>query len=111
MARESRWESSMVQAVHRRVPELDVKRSSYAAQDALTLLREWLPRLRGIPDLRIEETGGAPAYREVSEPTEITVSTAPTEHHDWFGLGVTVKVGEHYLPFSEIFQALSLIHI
>lgn len=106
VARESRWESSMVQAVHRRVPELDVKRSSYAAQDALTLLREWLPRLRGIPDLRIEETGGAPAYREVSEPTEITVSTAPTEHHDWFGLGVTVKVGEHYLPFSEIFQAL-----
>ncbi|WP_330446334.1 SNF2 family helicase [Kocuria rhizophila] len=106
VAREARWESSMVQAVHRRVPELDFKRSSYAAEDALTLLREWLPQLRRIPDLRIEQTGGAPAYREVTDPTEITVSTAPTEHHDWFGLGVTVKVGEHYLPFSEIFQAL-----
>ncbi|RKQ34078.1 DEAD/DEAH box helicase [Kocuria tytonis] len=106
VARESRWESSMVQAVHRRIPELDFRRSSYAAEDALTFLREWLPQLRRIPDLRIEETGGAPAYREVSEPTEITVSTAPTEHHDWFGLGVTVKVGEHYLPFAEIFQAL-----
>ncbi|MDO4919313.1 DEAD/DEAH box helicase [Kocuria sp.] len=106
VAREARWESSMVQAVHRRVPELDFRRSSYAAQDALTLLRTWLPQLRRIPDLRIEETGGTPVYREVTEPTEITVSTAPTEHHDWFGLGVTVRVGEHYLPFSEIFQAL-----
>ncbi len=106
VARESRWESSMVQAVHRRIPELDFKRSSYAAQDALTLLRVWLPLLRKIPDLRIVETGGSPAYQEVTEPTEITVSTAPTEHHDWFGLGVTIKVGEHYLPFSQIFQAL-----
>ena len=106
VARESRWESSMVQAVHRRIPELDLKRSSYAAQDALTLLRVWLPLLRKIPDLRIVETGGSPAYQEVTEPTEITVSTAPTEHHDWFGLGVTIKVGEHYLPFSQIFQAL-----
>ena len=106
VARESGWESSMVQAVHRRIPDLDFRRGSYAAEDALTLLRTWLPQLRRIPDLRIEETGGRPAYEEVNEPTQITVSTAPTEHHDWFGLGVTVRVGEHYLPFSEIFQAL-----
>ncbi|CAL8896799.1 DEAD/DEAH box helicase [Kocuria varians] len=106
VARESGWESAMVQAVHRRIPELDFRRGSYAAQDALTLLRSWLPELRKIPDLRIEETGGRPVYEEITEPTEITVSTAPAEHHDWFGLGVTVKVGEHYLPFSEIFQAL-----
>ena len=104
--RESRWESSVVQAVHRRIPELDFKRSSYAAGDALRLIRVWLPLLRKVPDLRIEETGGLPAYREVTSAPEITVSTAPTEHRDWFGLGVSIKVGEHYVAFADIFQAL-----
>lgn len=106
--RESRWESSVVQAVHRRIPDLDFKRSSYAAADALRFIRVWLPLLRKVPDLRIEESGGLPAYQEVTRAPEITVSTAPTEHRDWFGLGVTIKVGEHYVPFSDIFQALDV---
>lgn len=108
VTRESRWESSVVHAVQRRVPELDFKRSSYAASDALRLIRVWLPLLRRVPDLRIEEHGSESAYREVSDAPQITVSTAPTEHRDWFGLGVTIKVGEHYVPFSQIFQALDV---
>lgn len=106
VTREPRWESSVVQAVQRRIPELDFKRSSYVAADALRLVRVWLPLLRRVPDLRIEQTGGPAAYREVTQAPQITISTAPTEHRDWFGLGVTIKVGEHYVPFAEIFQAL-----
>ncbi|GGG42387.1 DNA helicase [Kocuria dechangensis] len=106
--RESSWETAVAAAVQHRAPGIDLRRSTYVAGDALVLVREWLPELEKVQDLRIEHTGTRPAYREISAPPTITVSTAATERRDWFDLGVTVKVGEFYIPFADVFRALDL---
>ena len=106
--RESSWETAVTAAVRHRAPGVDFRRSSYVAQDALVLVREWLPALEKVPDLRIEHTGGRMAYQQIADPPTITVSTAATERRDWFDLGVTVKVGEFYISFADVFRALDL---
>ncbi|MFW6188308.1 MAG: SNF2-related protein, partial [Actinomycetota bacterium] len=106
--RESSWETAVTAAVRHRAPGVDFRRSSYVAEDALVLVRQWLPALERVQDLRIEHTGGRPAYRQVADPPTITVSTAATERRDWFDLGVTVKVGEFYISFADVFRALDL---
>lgn len=105
--RESTWETSMTTAVHRRIPDLEFRRSAYVGYDAVVLLRDWLPELEKIHDLRLETRGTEPAYRPSQEPPEITVSTAPSDRRDWFDLGITVRVGDHYVAFAEIFRALA----
>lgn len=105
--RESTWETAMTKAVTRRVPDLEFRRSAYVGYDAVVLLRDWLPELEKVHDLRIEVTGTAPAYQPTQQPPEITVSTLSSEHRDWFDLGVTVRVGEFYVPFADVFRALA----
>lgn len=105
--RESTWETSMTTAVHRRIPDLEFRRSSYVGYDAVVLLRDWLPELEKIHDLRLETRGTEPAYRPSQEPPEITVSTAPSDRRDWFDLGITVRVGDHYVAFADVFKALA----
>ncbi|MEF3121057.1 SNF2-related protein [Kocuria flava] len=104
--RETSWETAVTAAVRHRAPGVDFRRSSWAGGDALVLMREWLPALEKVQDLRIEHTGGPPAYRQAAEPPTITVSTAATERRDWFDLGVTVRVGQFYIPFADVFRAL-----
>ncbi|NKE09039.1 MULTISPECIES: DEAD/DEAH box helicase [Kocuria] len=105
--RESTWESAMTKAVMRRIPDLEFRRSAYVGYEAVVLLRDWLPELEKVHDLRIQVTGTEPAYKPSDEPPEITVSTLPSEHRDWFDLGVTVRVGDFYVAFAEIFRALA----
>lgn len=105
--RESTWETAMTKAITRRIPDLEFRRSSYVGYDAVVLMRDWLPALEKIHNLRIETTGTAPAYRPSTELPEITISTLPSEHRDWFDLGITVQVGSFYIPFAEIFSALA----
>ncbi|MDO5617588.1 DEAD/DEAH box helicase [Kocuria sp.] len=105
--RESTWETAMTKAVARRVPDLEFRRSAYVGYDAVVLLRDWLPELEKVHDLRIRITGTEPAYKPSDEPPQITVSTLPSEHRDWFDLGVTVRVGDFYVPFADVFRALS----
>lgn len=105
--RDSTWETAMTTAVHRRLPDLEFRRSSYVGFDAVVLLRDWLPELERIHDLRIETRGTEPAYRPSQELPEVTVSTAPAERRDWFDLGITVRVGEFYVAFADIFRALA----
>ncbi len=105
--RDSTWETSMTTAVHRRIPDLEFRRSAYVGRDAVVLLRDWLPELERVHDLRIETRGTAPAYRPSEEPPEITVSTAPSERRDWFDLGVAVRVGEFHVAFADVFKALA----
>ncbi|ROZ61921.1 DEAD/DEAH box helicase [Kocuria soli] len=105
--RESTWETAMTKAVTRRIPDLEFRRSAYVGYDAVVLLRDWLPDLEKVHDLRIETRGTAPAYKPSEEPPEITVSTLPSDHRDWFDLGVTVRVGQFYVPFADVFRALA----
>ncbi|NHU85262.1 DEAD/DEAH box helicase [Kocuria sp. JC486] len=105
--RESTWETAMTKAVTRRIPDLEFRRSAYVGYDAVVLIRDWLPELEKVHDLRIETRGTAPAYKPSQEPPEITVSTLPSDHRDWFDLGVTVRVGEFYVPFADVFKALA----
>ncbi|KAA9394688.1 DEAD/DEAH box helicase [Kocuria coralli] len=105
--RESTWETAMTKAVTRRIPDLEFRRSAYVGYDAVVLLRDWLPELEKVHDLRVAVTGTAPAYRPAQQPPEITVSTLPSDRRDWFDLGVTVRVGDFYVPFADVFRALA----
>ncbi|EME35904.1 UNVERIFIED_CONTAM: DEAD/DEAH box helicase [Kocuria sp. CPCC 205295] len=105
--RDSTWESSMTTAVHRRIPDLEFRRSAYVGYDAVVLLRDWLPELERIHDLRIETRGTEPAYRPSQDPPEITVSTASSQRRDWFDLGVSIRVGDFHVAFADIFKALA----
>lgn len=105
--RESTWETAMTKAVLRRIPDMEFRRSAYVGYEAVVLLRDWLPELEKVHDLRIQITGTEPAYKPSDEPPEITVSTLPSDHRDWFDLGVTVRVGDFYVAFADIFRALA----
>lgn len=105
--RESTWETAMTKAVERRIPQLEFRRSAYVGHEAIVLLRDWLPELEKVPDLRIRITGTEPAYKPSGELPQVTVSTLPSDHRDWFDLGVTIRVGDSYVPFAEIFRALA----
>lgn len=66
-----------------------------------------LPRLRELERLRIDETGEAPEYRELTEAPRLAVTAVESERTDWFDLGVIVTVEGKKVPFGPLFRALS----
>lgn len=76
--------------------------------DAARFAAETLPHLERLPGLRVETVGTPPAYRELRGAPNLTVTTVPTERHDWFDLGVTVTVDGKVIPFTKLFKALAL---
>ena len=76
--------------------------------DAARFAAETLPRLERLPGVRVETVGTPPEYRELRGAPNLTVTTVPTERHDWFDLGVTVTVDGKVIPFTKLFKALAL---
>jgi superfamily II DNA or RNA helicase len=66
-----------------------------------------LPRLEGLPGVRVEFVGDKPDYRELTATPQLTVTTVETEKRDWFDLGVLVKIDGRSIPFNPIFTALA----
>ncbi|WP_394161923.1 SNF2-related protein [Galactobacter valiniphilus] len=75
--------------------------------DTVDFVRRTLPALEALADVRIEEVGTRPAYRELTEAPELTVTTVESEKHDWFDLGLIITVGGRQIPYADILRALS----
>ncbi len=89
--------------VLRRIPPPVTLRGIEAAEFAA----KTLPLLGRLPGLRVESHGTAPDYRELTGTPRLTVTTVPSEKHDWFDLGVTVTVDGRTIPFVPLFKALA----
>lgn len=76
-------------------------------EDAAELVTTTLPRLEGLPGVRVETVGTAPDYRRLDGPPVLTVTTYETQKHDWFDLGVSVQVDGRAVPFAPLFAALA----
>lgn len=66
-----------------------------------------LPLLAALPGVAIDTVGKQPDYRELRGDPVLTVTTLPTEKHDWFDLGVTVTLDGRDIPFVPLFRALA----
>ncbi|HEY0187775.1 MAG TPA: DEAD/DEAH box helicase [Cellulomonas sp.] len=75
--------------------------------DTAELVSSTLPLLATLPGVRVETSGDRPDYRELRGDPVLTVTTVPTEQHDWFDLGVTVTVDGRQIPFVPLFRALA----
>lgn len=66
-----------------------------------------LPLVTALPGVAVETVGTRPDYRELRGDPVLTVTTLPTEKHDWFDLGVTVTLDGRDIPFVPLFRALA----
>ena len=66
-----------------------------------------LPRVRALRGVRVDVIGAEPAYRELTEVPELTVTTVESDQRDWFDLGVIVTVSGVTVPFTPLFSALA----
>ncbi|GIG26254.1 DEAD/DEAH box helicase [Cellulomonas denverensis] len=66
-----------------------------------------LPLIDALPGVAVETVGTRPDYRELRGDPVLTVTTVPTEKHDWFDLGVTVTLEGRDIPFVPLFRALA----
>ncbi|MBC7725628.1 MAG: DEAD/DEAH box helicase [Burkholderiaceae bacterium] len=75
--------------------------------DAAEYTERVLPVLEDFDGVRVDISGKRPAYRELTDVPELTISTVETDERDWFDLGVMVKIGGRSIPFGPIFTALA----
>ena len=68
---------------------------------------EALPVLAQLEHVRVDSTGTAPDYNELTDTPLIGVSTKGTHDGDWFDLGVTVTLSGEDVPFDHLFRALA----
>ncbi|MHA7177970.1 DEAD/DEAH box helicase [Arthrobacter sp. Sr24] len=66
-----------------------------------------LPILAGMEHVRVDTSGSAPEYTELTGTPQIGISTKGTNDGDWFDLGVTVALDGTEIPFGELFLALA----
>ncbi|AIY01588.1 hypothetical protein ART_1989 [Arthrobacter sp. PAMC 25486] len=66
-----------------------------------------MPALAGVDHVRVDTTGSAPDYTELTGTPQIGISTKGTTDGDWFDLGVTVTLDGTEIPFGELFLALA----
>ncbi|RFA08411.1 hypothetical protein B7R54_03615 [Subtercola boreus] len=75
--------------------------------DAAIFTDKTLPRLEGLPGVRVDVAGTRPDYRELTGEPELTFTTVESDKRDWFDLGVVVNVGGYQVPFGPLFKALA----
>ena len=69
-----------------------------------------LPRIATLPDVDVIEHGKRPGYQELTGTPHlriVQVESPRTDRTDWFDLGFEITIGEHLVPFTAIFKALS----
>lgn len=78
--------------------------------DAAHVVEHAIPRLATLADVDVRERGERPDYRELhgTPHLRITQVEPPNAHTvDWLELGFEITLGEHLVPFTAIFSALS----
>ncbi|NEM90793.1 DEAD/DEAH box helicase [Galbitalea soli] len=75
--------------------------------DAAVFAAEVVPALGALDGVRVEVSGVAPDYRELTEVPRLSIRVLETDRRDWFDLGVTVTVDGREVPFQPLFSALS----
>ncbi|MFC4223090.1 DEAD/DEAH box helicase [Lysinibacter cavernae] len=85
----------------------DLRPSKLTGIEAAEFMARILPEIKRLPGVRVEVVGKAPNYRELTGTPKLTVTTVPTERHDWFDLGVIVTVDGKDIPFVPLFRALA----
>jgi superfamily II DNA or RNA helicase len=87
--------------------DVQVVNATLKGLGAAEFAAEVLPILEARDDIRVDIVGSRPAYRELTEAPELTVTTVETEKRDWFDLGVMVTVEGRTIPFAPLFAALT----
>ena len=95
-------------AVPGRRPAAPVQSARLTGQDIVRFTTKFLPRARSHPELIIEYGSAiASGSREVKGQLGMKVSVDEVDgDYDWFDLDVAITVGEHHVPFREVFLAL-----
>jgi len=66
-----------------------------------------LPRLTGLPSVRVDTAGTPPDYRELRGTPVLAVTAQPSDQTDWFDLGVSITVDGRTIPFGPLFEAIA----
>jgi superfamily II DNA or RNA helicase len=90
------------------LPTLTAPHTALGGIDTMRFTTEILPLLADRPAVAVEIDGDQADYREAGDSLTIGVSAEELEGEpDWFGLGVTISVEGHQVPFTEVFLALA----
>ncbi len=77
------------------------------AVEAARFSNEALPALAALDQVRVDSSGSAPDFIELTGTPQIGISTKGTDDGDWFDLGVTITLDGTDIPFGELFRALA----
>lgn len=105
--RDTKYEYRVLKEVKAVRPAVPFSKNKYEGWATRSLLEDSVERYRIIPGVRVDFQGAVPEFKELDEAPEITVSVDSTGDRDWFGLGITIKMGDWYVPFAKIFEALN----
>lgn len=104
--RDPELEHTVLTQVRRALPEIRFQKEERSGWETRELVEQVLPALRDIEQVEVLVHGEVPSFRALDQDPQISVTVESTGDRDWFGLGVTIKAGQWYVPFSEIFRAL-----
>lgn len=116
--RDATAEAELLAAVPTReeLPALwDLTRSGWVPRETLALtgfdtvaFAELLPEIEAHDQVEVDVVGKRTAYEEVTEAPLIAVGTTQSgESNDWFDLSISVTVGGHQVPLSDLVTALA----
>lgn len=85
----------------------DLSPKFYSGTDMIDFVSELVPALAGHPEIKLEETGQRPVYRQLRELPQLQINAVEHERNDWLDLGLLIKVGNHEVTFAVVIEAIS----
>ncbi len=104
--RDAETEQDVLTRLRRALPETPLEAGRTSGWQTRDLVQRIIPAARDLDGVDVELTGEVPQFRALDEDPTITVSVESTGDRDWFGLGVTIRAGQWYVPFADVFRAL-----
>lgn len=105
--RDTKFEYRVLKDVKAVRPAVPFAKQRYEGWATRSLLEDSVARYQSMAGVRVDLTGPVPEFKELDQKPEITVSVESTGDRDWFGLGIAIKMGEWYVPFAKVFEALN----
>lgn len=88
----------------------DAEEATLHEVESAAFVEHLLPRLASLADVDVIEHGTRPGYQELTGTPHLRITQVETprsDRTDWFDLGFEITIGEHQVPFTAIFTALS----
>lgn len=88
----------------------DAEEATLHEVESAAFVEHLLPRLASLADVDVIEHGTRPDYQELTGTPHLRITQVETprsDRTDWFDLGFEITIGEHQVPFTAIFTALS----